>query len=169
MPAEDAPCAKRILANIARQAFRRPVSDEDLAAPLRFYDTARKTGDFDAGIQQGIMAILASPKFLYRAEQMPANLAAGQSYRISDVDLASRLAFFLWSEGPDDELLQVAESRKLHEPAVLEAQVKRMLADERSKSLVTNFAFRGWSSTRPTRSCPTSATSPSSTPACARR
>jgi hypothetical protein len=140
--AEESPCAKRILAQIAREAFRRPVADDDLVSPLRFYDNARKTGNFDAGIQQGIMAILASPKFLYRGEQMPANLAPGQSYRLSELDLASRLAFFLWSQGPDEALLQTAESGKLHEPATLEAQVKRMLQDDRSKSLVTNFAFQ---------------------------
>jgi hypothetical protein len=142
LPADEAPCAKHILGRIAREAFRRPVNDEDLAAPLRFYDSGRKTGSFDAGIQQGIMAILASPKFLYRSEQMPSGLSAGQSYRISDLDLASRLSFFLWSQGPDESLLQVAESGKLREPAVLEAQVRRMLADARSKSLVTNFAFQ---------------------------
>jgi len=140
--AEESPCARRIFGRIAREAFRRPVTDEDLVAPVRFYDNARRNGNFDAGIQQGIMAILASPKFLYRAEQMPANLAPGQSYRISDLDLASRMAFFLWSRGPDEELLQLGEAGRLHEPAVLEAQVKRMLADERSRSLVTNFAFQ---------------------------
>jgi hypothetical protein len=140
--AEEAPCATRILGRIARDAFRRPLTDEDLVAPLRFYGEGRKTGSFDAGIQQGIMAILASPKFLYRPEQMPANARPGDTYRITDLDLASRLAFFLWSKGPDDELLKLAESNQLHEPAVLQAQVKRMLADERSKSLVTNFAFQ---------------------------
>ena len=140
--AEEVPCARRILGRIAREAFRRPLTDADLDAPLRFYADARKTGDFDAGIQQGIMAILASPKFLYRAEAVPADLAPGESYRISDLDLASRLAFFLWSEGPDEELLKLGESGRLHEPAVLKAQVKRMLADERSRSLVTNFAFQ---------------------------
>lgn len=140
--ADESACARRIFGRIAREAFRRPVTDEDLAASMRFYDAGRKTGTFDTGIQQGIMAILASPKFLYRAEQMPADLKAGQSYRIGDLDLASRLAFFLWSRGPDDELLQLGESRTLHEPQVLQAQVKRMLADPRSKSLVTNFAFQ---------------------------
>jgi hypothetical protein len=140
--AEETPCAKRILGRIAREAFRRPVTDEDLVASLRFYSDARNTGNFDAGIQQGIMAILASPKFLYRAEQIPANVSAGQSYRVGDLDLASRLSFFLWSTGPDETLLQVAESGKLHEPKVLEAQVRRMLADPRSRSLVTNFAFQ---------------------------
>jgi hypothetical protein len=140
--ADEAPCARRILERIAREAFRRPVNDADLAAPLKFYGEARRTGNFDAGIQQGIMAILASPKFLYRAEDMPAGLAPGQFYRISDLDLASRLAFFLWSEGPDEQLLQIAESGHLHEPAVLEKQVRRMLADERSSTLVSNFAFQ---------------------------
>jgi len=140
--AEETPCAKRILGRIAREAFRRPVTDEDLAAPLRFYSEARKAGNFDAGIQQGLMAILASPKFLYRAEAVPANLAPGQSYRVSDLDLASRLAFFLWSQGPDDELLALGESGRLHEPQVLQKQVSRMLADARSKSLVSNFAFQ---------------------------
>ncbi|HYP81441.1 MAG TPA: DUF1592 domain-containing protein, partial [Steroidobacteraceae bacterium] len=140
--AEESPCAKRIFGRIAREAFRRPISDADLVAPMSFYDKARSTGNFDTGIQQGIMAILASPKFLYRAEQMPENLAPGQSYRISDLDLASRMAFFLWSRGPDEELLQLGEAGRLHEPSVLEAQVKRMLADERSHSLVTNFAFQ---------------------------
>jgi hypothetical protein len=139
---DEMPCAKRILGRIAREAFRRAITDDDLVAPLRFYENARQAGNFDSGIQQGIMAILASPKFLYRAEQMPANLVAGQPYRVSDLDLASRLAFFLWSRGPDDELLGLGESGKLHEPAVLEAQVKRMLADVRSQSLVTNFAFQ---------------------------
>jgi hypothetical protein len=140
--AEEAPCAKRILGKLAREAFRRPVTDEDLAAPLRFYNEARKSGNFDAGIQQGLMAILASPRFLYRAEEMPAGLAPGKSYRISDLDLASRLSFFLWSQGPDEQLLALAESGKLHQPQVLQQQVKRMLADARSKSLVSNFAFQ---------------------------
>jgi hypothetical protein len=140
--ADEAPCAKRILGTIAREAFRRSITDEDLSAPLRFYNEARKSGDFDAGIQQGLMAILASPKFLYRAEAVPANLAPGQSYRISDLDLASRLAFFLWSQGPDSALLALAEAGKLHEPQVLQQQVRRMLADARSKSLVSNFAFQ---------------------------
>src|SRR5262249_4634508 len=140
--AEETPCAKRILGRIARDAFRRPITEQDLAASMRFYDEARKGGNFEAGIQQGIMAILASPKFLYRAEQMPADMKPGQSYRITDFDLASRLSFFMWSQGPDEQLLKLAESNTLHEPAVLKAQVKRMLADERSKSLVSNFAFQ---------------------------
>ena len=137
---EELPCAKRIVANIARHAYRRPVTDADLAAPLRFYQSGRDAKGFDTGIQQAVMAILASPKFLYRIEAMPANATPGQIYHISDVELASRLSFFLWSQGPDDELLQTAVSGKLHEPAELDREIKRMLADERSKSLVTNFA-----------------------------
>lgn len=140
--AEELPCAQDILGRIARQAFRRPVTAEDLAAPLRFYGEGRKAGSFDTGIQQGIMAILASPKFLYRPEQVPADLAPGEPYRVSDIDLASRLSFFLWSQGPDETLLQLAEAGGLRQPGVLEAQVKRMLADPRSSSLVTSFAFQ---------------------------
>lgn len=140
--AEEEPCAKQIFASLELHAFRRAVTDEDLEAPLKFYRTARQSGSFDAGIQNGLVAILASPKFLYRAEDEPPNLAPGASYRLSDVDLASRLSFFLWSEGPDDELMTVAANGTLHEPAVLEAQVHRLLADPRSRSLVTNFAFQ---------------------------
>jgi hypothetical protein len=138
--ADEEPCARQIFASLELHAFRRPIKDVDLQAPMRFYQTARQTASFDAGIQSGLVAILASPKFLYRAEDVPTNLTAGASFRISDLDLASRLAFFLWSEGPDDELLTVAANNKLHEPAVLEAQVRRMLADKRSRSLSTNFA-----------------------------
>jgi mono/diheme cytochrome c family protein len=138
--AEELPCAKRIVANIARRAFRRPVTDEDLAAPLRFYQQAHEAKGFEAGIQQAVMAILASPKFLYRIEAVPENVAPGQIYHISDLELASRLSFFLWSQGPDDELLQTAIANKLHEPAQIEREVKRMLADPRAKALVSNFA-----------------------------
>jgi cytochrome c5 len=140
--AEEAACASRIFANIARRAFRRPVTDRDLAAPLAFFKEARKSGDFERGIEGGLIAILASPKFLYRAEIPPQNVAAGSMYRISDLELASRLSFFLWSSIPDNELLTVAEQGKLKDPAVLEQQVKRMLAAPQAKSLVTNFAFQ---------------------------
>ncbi|PZN33215.1 MAG: hypothetical protein DIU71_05650 [Proteobacteria bacterium] len=137
---EELPCAERILSNLARRAYRRPVSAEDLAAPMRFYRTGRESGDFETGIQHGLMAILASPKFLYRVEQVPQDAAPGTIYAISDIELASRLSFFLWSQGPDEALLQVAEAGKLRDPQVLEAQIARMLADPRSSSLVTNFA-----------------------------
>jgi hypothetical protein len=130
------------MSNIARLAFRRPVTDRDLAAPLSFFKDARSTGNFESGIQAGLMAIIASPKFLYRAEPAPANTPAGSIYKIGDLELASRLSFFLWSQGPDQTLLDLAAAKKLSDPVVLEQQVKRMLADARSKSLVTNFAFQ---------------------------
>jgi hypothetical protein len=142
--ADERPCATKILGHLARAAFRRPVGNDDLEPLLAFYDRGRAQGGFDTGVQQGLMAILASTKFLYRAEPggAPPNARAGDAYLVSDVELAWRLAFFLWSEGPDEALLALAEGGRLHEPAVYEAQVKRMLADPRSESLVTNFAFQ---------------------------
>jgi len=140
--AEELPCARKILANIARKAFRRPVTDADLAAPMRFYEQGREAGGFEKGIQQGLMAILSSPKFLYRVERMPQDAKPGSVYQISDLELAARLSFFLWSQGPDDELLELAAANRLREPGVLEQQVRRMLADPRSESLVTNFAYQ---------------------------
>ena len=137
---EEGACAKQIVTNLARQAFRRPVTDADIAAPMRFYAAGRASKDFDAGIQQAVMAILASPKFLYRVEGAPADAQPGKIYQISDVELASRLSFFLWSQGPDKELLDIAVAGKLHDPGVLDAQVHRMLADSRSGSLTTSFA-----------------------------
>jgi hypothetical protein len=137
---EELPCAQQIVANLARHAYRRPVGDVDLAAPMRFYKTGREKHGFEGGIQEALMAILASPKFLYRVEAPPANAQAGTAYPIGDLELASRLSFFLWSQGPDDELLSAAGSNKLHEPAVLEKQVRRMLADPRANALVYNFA-----------------------------
>ncbi len=139
---EELSCANTILANIARRAFRRPVTDKDLAAPLAFFKDARTAGDFEAAIQNGLMAILSSPKFLYRVEFPPENLKAGSTYRISDLDLASRLSFFLESGIPDDELLKTAEQGKLKDPKVFEQQVRRLLASPDSNSLVTNFAFQ---------------------------
>jgi mono/diheme cytochrome c family protein len=139
---EEAACASRIFANIAHRAFRRPVTDRDTAAPMAFFKQARAAGDFEKGIEGGLIAILASPKFLYRAEIPPPNVTAGSLYRISDLELASRLSFFLWSSIPDSELLNVAEQGKLKDPAVLEQQVKRMLKQPQAKSLVSNFAFQ---------------------------
>ncbi|MDX1563469.1 MAG: DUF1592 domain-containing protein, partial [Gammaproteobacteria bacterium] len=138
------PCATEILTNLARQAFRRPVDDNDLAPLLAFYENGYEAGGFETGIQKGLMAILASTKFVYRAEPggPPEGLAPGSGYPISDLELAWRLAFFLWSQGPDDELIALAADGSLSDPAVLDAQVTRMLADPRSKSLVTNFAFQ---------------------------
>jgi hypothetical protein len=138
---EEASCANRILAEVAHRAFRRPVTQKDLVAPMAFFQEGRaNSGNFEGGIKNGIIAIIASPKFLYRAEPPPGGLAPGTNYRISDIELASRLSFFLWSTVPDDELLKVAEQGKLKDPKVFEEQVRRMLASEKSRSLVTNFA-----------------------------
>jgi hypothetical protein len=139
-PSEEEGCAKRILSTLMRRAWRRPVTDADLAVPLKFYRDARKGGDFEAGIEMAVRAVLVSPEFLFRVEQDPANLAPNTPYRISNLELASRLSFFLWSSIPDDELLDAATSGKLKSPAVLERQVRRMLADSRSRALVDNFA-----------------------------
>jgi hypothetical protein len=144
---QEQPCARQILTALARDAYRRPVTEADLAAPLRFFAVGRQGKDFDAGIQNAIVAILASPKFLYRVEadpQVATNLKVSTTpgaYHLSDLELASRLSFFLWSQGPDPELLSVAVSNRLHEPAVLNGEVQRMLADPRAKALITNFAF----------------------------
>jgi mono/diheme cytochrome c family protein len=139
--AEELPCAKKILASVARSAYRRPVTDTDLETLLSFYQRRRNDqGSFDAGIESALQFILASPEFLFRFEADPADLAPGSRYRISDLALASRLSFFLWSSIPDEPLLTLAAAKKLHEPAVLEQQVKRMLADPKSDALTTNFA-----------------------------
>jgi hypothetical protein len=140
--AAERPCAHRIVARLARLAFRRPVTERDLAAPMRFYDNGRKVGGFETGVQEAVMAILASPSFLYRTTDAPRGLKPGGAFQISDLDLASRLSFFLWSSIPDDELLKQAERNRLHEPKVLEAEVRRMLADPKADSLVTNFAYQ---------------------------
>jgi mono/diheme cytochrome c family protein len=139
--ADEIPCATRIFSNIAHRAFRRPITDKDLTAPIAFFKQGRATGDFEAGLQSGLIAILASPKFLYRAEPSAAAQAPGSVARIADLELASRLSFFLWSSIPDDELLGLAEQGKLKDPKIFEAQVRRMLADDKAKSLVSNFAF----------------------------
>jgi mono/diheme cytochrome c family protein len=138
--AEEEPCAKQIVGTLARNAYRRPVNDADLAAPMKFFETGRKEKGFEGGIQQAVMAVLASPKFLYRAESVPADAEPGKIYHISDIELASRLSFFLWSQGPDKELLDAAVAGKLKDTAEIDRQVQRMLADPRSKSLTTSFA-----------------------------
>jgi mono/diheme cytochrome c family protein len=140
--ADELPCATMILSTMARRAFRRPVTDQELAAPISFYRGARAEGDFEAGIQAALPAILASPKFLYRAERTPSGTAPGAVHRITAIDLASRLSFFLLGHPPDDELLRLAEKGALAEPHTLEAQVKRLLADPRASSLVSTFAFQ---------------------------
>lgn len=147
-PAEEMPCARRILAHLATQAFRRPVTEQDLEAPLAFYTEGRKEGgDFDAGIESGLTAILSSTKFLYRVEPLPQTVKTsdGGAPTVTELDgisLASRLSFLMWSEGPDSQLIDAAAAGKLRDPQVLDAQVDRMLADPRSESLVTNFAFQ---------------------------
>jgi hypothetical protein len=134
------PCAKRILATLARRAYRRPVTDAEMNTLLDFYRTGRAEGGFDEGVQRGLRRILSAPAFLFRVEREPSGLTAGQPYRLNPFDLASRLSFFLWSSIPDEELLELAERGTLTEPAVLEQQVRRMLGDPRSRSLVENFA-----------------------------
>ncbi|MCP5146150.1 MAG: DUF1592 domain-containing protein [Gammaproteobacteria bacterium] len=140
--AEARSCAQKILGRLARLAYRRPLETGDTDALMAFYDHASATGGFDAGIRQGLTAILASPDFLFRYIVPPAAVAAGEIYTLNDIELASRLSFFLWSSVPDETLLDLAEQGVLHEPRVLEAQVKRMLADRRARALVTGFAFQ---------------------------
>jgi mono/diheme cytochrome c family protein len=137
---EETACAKKIVDTLARHAFRRPVTPQDTETLMTFYQQGRNDGSFDTGIERALQRILADPEFVFRKEAEPANLAPGQSYRIGDLELASRLSFFLWSSIPDDELIDVAAKNKLHEPTVLEEQVRRMLADSRADRLVINFA-----------------------------
>jgi hypothetical protein len=139
------------MASLARRAFRRPVTDADLAPLMQFFAEGRKAGTFENGIENGLTAMLSSAKFLYRTVPPPANAQPGAIYRLSDLQLASRLSFFLWSSIPDEELLTLAEQRTLSAPKTLEAQVRRMLADPRSKALTTNFAFQ-WLRVRDTAS-----------------
>ena len=138
--ADEIPCAKRILAALARQAYRRPATDNDLEELLGFYQSGRNGGDFETGIRTAIQAMIASPEFVFRFERTPANAAPGSNFRISDLELASRLSYFLWSSSPDEQLIALASQNKLHEPAVLEKQVRRMLADPKSEALTNNFA-----------------------------
>jgi mono/diheme cytochrome c family protein len=133
-------CAKRILSTLMRRAYRRPVTGADLQPIMKFYREGRTDGGFEAGVEMALRAVLVSPEFLFRVEQDPANIAPKTAYRISDLELASRLSFFIWSSIPDDELLDQAIRGKLRTPAVLEQQVRRMLADPRSRALVDNFA-----------------------------
>ena len=139
-PAGEDACAKRIFSTLTRRAYRRPITAADLQVPMKFYKDARNGASFDAGIEMGLRAVLVSPEFLFRIEQDPAGAAPNSAYRVNDVELASRLSFFLWSSIPDDELLDTAIQGKLRAPGMLERQVRRMLADERSETLVTNFA-----------------------------
>jgi hypothetical protein len=137
--ASEEPCARKMLSTLAKRAYRRAVTEPEVQTLLDFYKAGRAGANFDAGIQRGLERILASPSFLFRIEREPANASAGSVYRLSDVDLASRLSFFIWSSIPDDELLTTAIAGKLRQPAVLDQQVRRLLADSRSKALVDNF------------------------------
>jgi hypothetical protein len=139
-PSEELPCAKRILTRLARGAYRRPVADRDLELLLGFYQAGRNRGTFESGVESALRLILADPKFLFRASPDPAKVTPGTVYPISDLELASRLSFFLWSSIPADQLLDLAAQGRLTNPAVLELQVRRMLADPRAEALPTNFA-----------------------------
>jgi mono/diheme cytochrome c family protein len=138
--AEELPCARSIFTRLARRAYRRPVTDRDVQPLLDMYADGRRQGSFDVGIERGVRRLLVSPEFLLRVERDPANAKPNTPYRISDVELASRLSFFLWSSIPDDELLDLAEKGRLRDAAVLEAQVRRMVADSRFDNFVGNFA-----------------------------
>jgi Protein of unknown function (DUF1592)/Protein of unknown function (DUF1588)/Protein of unknown function (DUF1585)/Protein of unknown function (DUF1587)/Protein of unknown function (DUF1595) len=137
---EADPCARKILSTLARRAYRRPVTDEDVRPLLSLYRTGQTMGGFEAGIRTAIQGMLVDPEFLFRIERDPKSSAPGSVYRISDLELASRLSFFIWSSIPDDELLKLAEQGRLKDPRILEQQVRRMLADSRSRALVDNFA-----------------------------
>jgi hypothetical protein len=133
-------CARQIVTTLARRAFRTPVNESDMQPLLAFYRSGRQEGSFDLGIERALQLILASPKFVFRPERDPATLAPGTVYRVSDVELASRLSFFLWSSIPDDELLTEAIAGRLKDPSVLQRQTRRMLADPKAQALVSNFA-----------------------------
>jgi Protein of unknown function (DUF1592)/Protein of unknown function (DUF1588)/Protein of unknown function (DUF1585)/Protein of unknown function (DUF1595) len=137
---DELACAKKILSTLGRRAYRRPLADSDLETLIGFYRSGRRDASFDAGIEQALARLLIDPRFVFRFEREPGNVPPGGAYRISDLELASRLSFFLWSSIPDDELLDLAIQNKLHEPAVLERQTRRLLADPRSETLATNFA-----------------------------
>ena len=137
---DEEACARQILATLARRAYRRPITESDVEALVGFYKAGRRPGEFESAIQRALERILADPEFLFRIERDPANVVPGEPYRISDLELASRLSFFLWSSMPDDELLDLAAGGELADPVVLERQVRRMLDDRRAHALVSNFA-----------------------------
>jgi mono/diheme cytochrome c family protein len=138
--ADENACATKILTNLTTKAFRRPAGAADVNALMPFYQEGRKEANFDAGIEKALARLLADPKFIYRVEAEPANLKPGDTYRLADLDLASRLSFFLWSTSPDEELVRVANQGRLKDPVVLEQQVRRMLKDKKSEALAVNFA-----------------------------
>ena len=154
---EETPCAKAIISTLARRAYRRPVTDTDLNVLMPFYASGRQQGGFEAGVEMALRRILVDPEFIFRAEYDPVDIASDTAYRLSDLELASRVSFLLWSSIPDDALLEAAATGTLSDPAVLEQHVRRMLADPRSAALVNNFAaqwlhLRNLASARPTPS-----------------
>ena len=154
---DEDPCARKVIATLARRAYRRPVTDDDVAPLLAIYKQGRREGNFDGGIERALEALLSSPKFLLRIEREPAGAKPGSIYHLSDLELASRLSFFLWRSIPDDELIDVAGRGTLHEPAILEKQVRRMLADGRSTRFLDDFAEQ-WLQVRNIRSMDPDAT-----------
>jgi hypothetical protein len=138
-PRQEEACARTILSTLARRAFRRPATPADVNTLMEFYASGRSSGTFDDGIEKALRRLLADPEFVYRREIAPASVSAGGAYRISDLALASRLSFFIWSSMPDDELLTLAEQGRLREPATLEKQVRRLVADPKSAALTDNF------------------------------
>ena len=139
-PGDEIPCARRIVSQLANQAYRRSATNEDIESLMQFYGDGRKGKDFEAGIRAALQTLLASPQFLFRLEEVPAGVQPGQNYRVADVDLASRLSYFIWGTAPDAELQRVAGNGTLHTPPVLEKQVRRMLADSRGEAMSTRFA-----------------------------
>ena len=139
----ETPCAKQIAENLAHRAYRRPVTQEDVAQLMRFYDEGRlDKGTFDQGITEVVAAVLASPDFLFRSIQTPQGVSKDSEFPLSDLELASRLSFFIWNTGPDAQLLKLAETHQLSKPGAVDAQVKRMMADPKAESLVTSFAMK---------------------------
>ena len=138
--ADEPACARSILTTLARRAYRRPVTEEDVGTLLDFFEAGRRDGGFEAGVRLGLQRLLMSPDFIFRVERDPVDAEPGTAYRVSDLELASRLSFFLWSSAPDDGLLALAQDQRLREPGVLEGEVRRMLRDERATALVDNFA-----------------------------
>jgi hypothetical protein len=139
-PEDELPCATKIVSDLARQAYRRPLTSEDLDGLMGFYKQGREGRDFESGIRTALQAMLASPHFIFRLEEAPATAKAGRNYRLRDLDLASRLSYFLWASAPDAELMKAATAQALKSPGVLEKQVRRMLADPRADTLATRFA-----------------------------
>jgi len=137
---DELPCAKKIIAKLGREAFRRPMTESDVERLLSDYQFGRNEGSFDSGIRMAVQAIISDPQFVFRFERDPAGAAPGTNYRLGDLELASRLSYFIWSSAPDDELISVAAQNRLHQPEVLEREVRRMLANPKSDALAANFA-----------------------------